>query len=90
MARKFNLDLECENQAFSTDGEFPPLESAAGEVARILRELADRLDGRDGALPAAPEAGSLLDFNGLTVGHFEFSGFGGSPADVQPEGRHHG
>jgi len=53
------LAIETDNAAFA--------EESGTEVARMLRALADRLDGRD-LLPG--EAGNLLDINGNTVGHF--------------------
>lgn len=50
---RFRLNVESENAAMVDD--------AAGEVARMLREVATRVE--DGA-----EAGALLDSNGNRVG----------------------
>jgi hypothetical protein len=51
----FTLKLDIVGDAFATD--------TSGELARILRKLADRVD--EGA-----DAGSLLDINGNIVGEW--------------------
>lgn len=56
MAKKFRLSIDTGNAAFE-DG-------AAQEVARILRELADRIEGR----ACLPDAVRLFDINGNHVG----------------------
>lgn len=55
----FKLTVDCNNDAFEP---FPN-----DELARILRRLADRLDSA-----ASPDAGTLADANGNTVGSFAF------------------
>ena len=51
---KFKLEIDCSNAAFEEEPEY--------EVARILRELADKLEA-DGSL-----AHPVFDFNGNRVG----------------------
>lgn len=67
MTRLFKLGIECENVAF--EGEFE-----AREVARLLREAADRVErgdvGTDGPIPSR----NLFDINGNKVGFFVFRG----------------
>jgi hypothetical protein len=54
---EFKIKIECDNAAFEND----PL----AEVARILREAADKLEqGQDGF--------KLRDINGNTVGSADF------------------
>lgn len=54
----FTLTIETDNAAFTDD--------AAREVARILRQLAKKLeDGKD--------SGKVMDLNGNSVGSFELS-----------------
>ena len=55
----FDLKIETGNAAFADD---------PGELARILRELADKLDGRFD--PDAGISGGLRDANGNTVGQW--------------------
>ena len=63
----FTLRIATDNAAFvddtdatANDGE--PTAECCGEIARILRELADRLDsGERGSFP-------LFDYNGNRVG----------------------
>ena len=60
MATSLRVKIDSDNEAFS-DG------NAAGEVARILRELAARIeDSHDGS-------GNLRDFNGNRVGHWSLA-----------------
>ncbi|MGA9527145.1 MAG: hypothetical protein WBS24_03405 [Terriglobales bacterium] len=57
----FTLTIETHNAAFvGADDDFGP----GPELARILRELADRLD----LVGTAPKDGTVRDFNGNTVG----------------------
>lgn len=65
----FNLSLEMDNAAFDDD--------AALELARILRELADRIeqDGLDSGEPIR-----LRDVNGNTVGQCEAVGLNDAQA----------
>ena len=58
MAVKFILEINCDNAAFD--------ESPATEVARIVRNAAERVE--EGIWP-----GNLRDSNGNTVGSFRFS-----------------
>ena len=45
MGHTFKLKVDCGNAAFVyPDEDYPTQESAAPELARILREVADRLD----------------------------------------------
>jgi hypothetical protein len=55
---KLVVEVNCDNAAFE---DYPD------ELARILRKLADRLDG------CAPVSGKLRDTHGNTVGRFELS-----------------
>jgi hypothetical protein len=56
---KFKIEIDCGNAAFEDD--------ATGEVARILRSLADRLErGMAASFP-------LHDFNGNKVGTAGFT-----------------
>jgi hypothetical protein len=59
---EFTLTINCDNAAFE---EHPPT-----EVARILRGLAERLEG---LLIDAPFSGNLVDSNGNGVGGFEMA-----------------
>lgn len=55
----FKLSINCDNAAFEDD--------ASTEIARILRETAEKLEnGR--------EDGRCVDYNGNVVGSFKFSG----------------
>lgn len=58
---RFSLEIACDNAAFADD--------TTGEVARILRAVADRLDGQF----IGPSI-SMLDGNGNHVGEAEFLG----------------
>lgn len=54
----FTLTIKTENEAFG--------DSPAHEVARILRQIANRLeDGTDSA--------KVMDVNGNSVGHFDLT-----------------
>jgi hypothetical protein len=55
---RFALTINCTNAAFDDDPR--------PEIARILRELADRLDG-------GITQGGVHDVNGNTVGTFTFA-----------------
>jgi hypothetical protein len=61
-----SLKLDCDNAAFE--------ENRAGEIARILRRLADRVEG-DGAAALASGhlaiGGRLFDINGNSCGEWE-------------------
>lgn len=59
---KLSLSLNTSNAAFEAQ--------SGTETARILRELADKLDGGD-ILPG--ESIPLRDYNGNTVGQFKAS-----------------
>lgn len=43
----FSLSIDCENAAFCDDDTAPTQESAAQELARILRRTADRIESGD-------------------------------------------
>lgn len=55
---EFTLNIVTENAPFDPD--------AFDEVARILRELADKIERQ------RPDAGQLRDINGNFVGKFSF------------------
>jgi len=52
------IEIDTDNAAFKDDG--------CTEVARILREFADKIDGRE--LPKSQETFGLYDINGNSVG----------------------
>ena len=52
----FTLNIDCENLAFEDD--------AAPELARLLREIADRIE-------SGSMAGNIRDINGNRVGSFK-------------------
>lgn len=58
---KFQLDLACDNAAFTDDGD----DSRNDETARILREIAKQLD-------AGYVKGFAFDLNGNRVGTYNF------------------
>jgi hypothetical protein len=68
-ARQFVVKIAFANAAFGSS----VIERDA-ELARMLREVADRLDGGDEATCAPPIVGSirLLDINGNAVGYATF------------------
>jgi hypothetical protein len=75
MFRSFYIKLATENAAF--DGSDT---DCICETARMLRELADKLDN------GAATVGTLRDHNGNRVGQYEFSGQPLAPfAQYQPE-----
>jgi hypothetical protein len=59
---EFTLKIQLGNDAMQTPGD----------VAKTLRDLADKLDTRRGAT-AEHASGNVRDENGNTVGHWEFS-----------------
>jgi len=59
---RFTLTIDCDNDAF---GEY------ADEVSRILRHVAERLDGCMSEALIGPR--SVSDMNGNRVGSWEFS-----------------
>jgi hypothetical protein len=61
MASGFKLAFDVDNDAFE-DG------NRATEAARILRDIADRLDN-----VAYCGGGAIRDINGNTVGHWEMT-----------------
>jgi hypothetical protein len=56
----YSITIETDNDAFYPD--------PGPELARILRKLADRLDGGELA-----ESVRLMDYNGNTVGRAEYA-----------------
>lgn len=54
---KFTLSFDCENAAFSDD--------AALEIARILREIANRVEN-------GTSGGTIRDINGNLIGKYIF------------------
>jgi hypothetical protein len=63
----FTLAVNCDNAAFVSD-DYPTYDSAAPELARILREAADEIERRsfDYSFPCG-----LRDINGNGVGHYQ-------------------
>lgn len=57
---KFTLNIDCDNAAFD--------DLIGYEVARILRELASRMESDE-----TPTAGRVRDANGNQVGAFSFA-----------------
>jgi hypothetical protein len=62
LKRTFKLEVDCENAAF---------EEWQAEIARILRELAHKLDQDDGRRDLG--GGYLMDVNGNRVGDWRFT-----------------
>lgn len=56
----FTLSFETTNAAFTDD--------PVGETARILREIADKIEGQHGRFYSAP----VRDMNGNSIGRIEF------------------
>ena len=54
---EFNVKIKCDNEAF---------QGGPDEIVRMLRGIANRISA-DGEL-----TGSVLDYNGNSVGSFEF------------------
>ena len=65
MKHKFNLSINCDNAAFC-DGAEPTQETAAPEIARILRDVAGRIE--QGELYNTHK--NIRDINGNIVGTF--------------------
>lgn len=61
----FKLSIKCENAAFCYD-ENPTIQSAAPEIARILRDVAGRIE--QGELYNTHK--NIKDINGNIVGTF--------------------
>lgn len=68
MKHKFKLSINCDNAAFC-DGAEPTQQSAAPELARILRDVADRIE--QGELYYVHR--NIKDINGNIVGTFVLS-----------------
>lgn len=60
MARIFNLEIEVSNAAFEDD--------CGAEIARILRDVADRIEGMIRYDAKGRYIASIRDLNGNTVG----------------------
>ena len=65
MKHIFKLSIDCANAAFC-EGDTPTPESAAPELARILRAVADRIESAD----TFDTYRNIQDINGNTVGTF--------------------
>jgi len=65
------IEIKTDNDAFSPSPEY--------ETARILRDLADRIEKR--GLPQSGEPYWLMDYNGNAVGECA----GDEPEDSEPE-----
>lgn len=61
----FKLSINCSNAAFCDD-ENPTIQSAAPEIARILRDVADRLEQGE----RYNTHKNIKDINGNIVGTF--------------------
>lgn len=61
---KFKVSFDMDNAAFEPDAR-------TGEIARILRELADKMELR--SFVTKREAGSIRDINGNTVGEWKIT-----------------
>jgi hypothetical protein len=63
----FQLTIHCDNAAFTGDDDDPrtPQEQAAPELARILRRIANQIEGGATERP-------VRDINGNNVGHWSF------------------
>jgi len=66
---KFNVEITCDNDAFE-----PSDVECDAEVARILRELAEKIDGGGNWTIDAPVSRPLRDINGNYVGFASYSG----------------
>ena len=62
-----SLKLNLESEAFTREGVFEP----APEVARILRELAGRIERSELEFDALSWQATLRDINGKNVGSFD-------------------
>lgn len=65
MKHTFKLSIDCANAAFC-EGDSPTPESAAPELARILRAVADRIESGD----TFDTFRNMHDMNGNIVGTF--------------------
>ena len=65
MNHVFKLSINCNNAAFC-DSDAPTQETAAPELARILREVAQRIESGD----SFDTYRNIQDFNGNIVGTF--------------------
>lgn len=65
MKHTFKLSIDCGNAAFC-EGDSPTPESAAPELARILRAVADRIESGD----TFDTFRNMHDMNGNIVGTF--------------------
>lgn len=65
MRHQFKLSINCDNAAFC-DKEDPTIKSAAPEIVRILRAVADRID--QGEICDVHK--NIRDINGHIVGTF--------------------
>ena len=65
MRHVFKLSIDCGNAAFC-EGDYPTQQSAAPELARILRDVADRIESGD----SFDTFRNCRDLNGNTVGTF--------------------
>lgn len=61
----FKLNINCDNAAFTGEESYGP----CYEVARILREVADRINGHLHFSPGHSQ--SIRDINGNQVGGFD-------------------
>lgn len=59
----FTVNLDCSSAAFEDNTE--------GEVARILREIADRVENRDAKFPGFYQ--TIHDINGNDVGRWRLT-----------------
>lgn len=66
MKHIFRLSIDCANAAFCDDGDTPTQGSAAPELARILRAVADRIESGD----TFDTFRNMHDINGNIVGTF--------------------
>jgi hypothetical protein len=66
MAKMFKLEIECDNEAFGMD-----LYENRVEIARILRELGDKL-GHSAEELYPNSAQWVRDYNGNRVGTYKF------------------
>lgn len=65
MKNTFKLSIDCGNSAFC-ENDYPTQESAAPEIARILRAVADRIESGD----TFDTFRNMHDINGNIVGTF--------------------
>lgn len=67
MKHTFKLSIDCKNAAFC-EGDTPTPESAAPELVRILRAVANRIESGD----TFDTFRNIQDINGNIVGTFAF------------------